>query len=66
LQSEFDVKLPTLAKTQFIIFYCACPHEPTSVSLAEKYREKGYSKGKVLKGGVEAWKEAGYPFQTAK
>jgi rhodanese-related sulfurtransferase len=29
--------------------------------VAETYREQGYEKAVALKGGANAWKEAGYP-----
>jgi len=31
-----------------------------AVGQAAKYIEKGYKNSKVLEGGVEAWKQAGY------
>jgi rhodanese-related sulfurtransferase len=29
--------------------------------VAESYKKKGFENVKVIKGGVSAWKEAGYP-----
>ncbi len=57
---EFNSRLPTLAQSQEIIFYCGWPHEHTSASLAAQYLEKGYKNAAVIDGGVEAWKKAGY------
>jgi rhodanese-related sulfurtransferase len=31
--------------------------------LAAKYRDKGYTQAKVLKGGVKAWKAKDYPMK---
>jgi rhodanese-related sulfurtransferase len=30
--------------------------------VAESYKKKGFENVKALKGGVSAWKDAGYPF----
>jgi len=35
--------------------------EATSAGLAARYIEMGYLNAKALRGGVEAWKEAGFP-----
>lgn len=59
--SELRSRLPGLAKNQEMIFYCAWPKEASAVSLAAKFANDGYTNVKVVKGGVEAWKTAGYP-----
>ena len=30
--------------------------------MASEYREKGFTNAKTLDGGLEGWKQAGYPF----
>jgi rhodanese-related sulfurtransferase len=37
----------------------------TAAGQAAKYLEQGYKNTKVLGGGVEAWKKAGYPLAAA-
>ena len=59
--SELRSRLPGLAKSQELIFYCAWPQEASAVGLAAKLDNDGYTNVKVIKGGVEAWKAAGYP-----
>ena len=59
--SELRSRLPGLAKSQEMIFYCAWPQEASAVGQAAKLTNDGYPNVKVIKGGVEAWKEAGYP-----
>ena len=34
--------------------------------MAEQYRDKGYSNTKALGGGLDGWKEAGYPVKEVK
>ena len=58
--SEFQSKLPLLAKDQEVIFYCAWPGEASAAGQAGKYIKDGYTNVTVLKGGVAAWKEAGF------
>ena len=61
--SDFESKLPTLSKDQEIIFYCAWPQEATSAGQAAQYIKHGYINAKALAGGVEAWRNAGYPIR---
>lgn len=58
--NEFKSKLPSLAKDQEIVFYCAWQKEASAAGQAAFYLEKGYKNVKCLEGGVEAWKRAGY------
>lgn len=58
--TEFKSKLPSLSKDQEIIFYCTWPQEATCGGQAAKYQEMGCTIVKVLGGGVEEWKAAGY------
>ena len=59
--SQFKSILPSLKKDQKIVFYCAWNGEASSVGQAEKLINDGYTHVSVLKGGVDAWKEAGFP-----
>ena len=59
--SEFQSNLSSLAKDQEIVFYCAWDGEASAAGQAEKYINDGYTHVTVLKGGVDAWKEAGFP-----
>jgi rhodanese-related sulfurtransferase len=43
-----------------IIFYRACPAETTSAREARRFRSYGFTDTKALRGGVGAWKKAGY------
>ena len=58
---ELRAKLPQLDKDQEIIFYCAWDKEASAAGQAAKLLKDGYSRVSVIKGGVEAWKTAGYP-----
>jgi len=47
-----------------IVFYCSCPNDRTSASAALILIAKGYTNIKALKGGWNAWKDAGYPVKS--
>ncbi|MFA5066045.1 MAG: rhodanese-like domain-containing protein [Dehalococcoidia bacterium] len=47
-----------------IVIYCSCPNEETSASAALLLISRGYTNVKALKGGWNAWKEAGYPIES--
>ena len=61
--SDFRAKLPSLSTEQEIIFYCAWNNEASAAGQAEKLLKDGYHNAAALGGGVEAWKNAGYPMQ---
>ena len=59
--NEFRSNLPSLSTEQEIIFYCGWPNEGSAAGQAEKLLKDGYRNAAALGGGVEAWKNAGYP-----
>jgi rhodanese-related sulfurtransferase len=58
--ASFKSRVNSLPKSQEIIFYWAWPAEASAVGQAAKYQSQGFTNVKVLKGGVEGWKAAGY------
>ena len=61
--AEFKSKVSALGQDQEIVFYWAWGKEESAVGQAVNYMKKGFLNVKVLKGGVEAWRNAGYPIQ---
>jgi rhodanese-related sulfurtransferase len=59
--ADFRSRVPMLSNDQKIIFYCACPHDEAALGQAKKYRGEGFKNVSILKGGVNAWKDAGFP-----
>jgi len=47
-------------KSKTIVFYCSCPNEETSGSMALQLMAKGYKKAYALKGGWKPWEAAKY------
>lgn len=44
-----------------IVIYCGCPNEVSAAWLAGQLREQHYRDVLPLTGGLDAWREAGYP-----
>ena len=58
--NEFLKRKDSLPKDENVIFYCACPHDEGATRQAQKYFREGFTNARILQGGVNAWKEAGY------
>jgi rhodanese-related sulfurtransferase len=59
---ERNDKLP---RDRQIILYCTCPNEATSAQLAILLRKQGIQHIRPLQGGLDAWREHGYPVHNA-
>ena len=57
---EFLNQRSTLPWNREIIFYCSSPHEELSIRRADNFAGEFLST-RALQGGVNAWREAGYP-----
>jgi rhodanese-related sulfurtransferase len=57
---DFRRRRNSLPKDETIIFYCACPHDEGAIQQAKELTTLGFTNVKVLDGGVNAWKTAGY------
>jgi 3-mercaptopyruvate sulfurtransferase SseA len=53
-----------LPRTKTLVLYCPCQNEEESTEMATKLEKLGYSKLKLLQGGLPRWRELKYP--TAK
>jgi rhodanese-related sulfurtransferase len=50
-----------LSKDRDYVLYCTCPGEQSSEDVLAAALKMGFSKVKILAGGLEAWKQKGYP-----
>jgi NhaP-type Na+/H+ or K+/H+ antiporter/rhodanese-related sulfurtransferase len=55
-----------LNKDAWIIAYCACPHDETSIRIARELQKAGWPKARALDKGWEAWLKAGLPVEPRK
>lgn len=55
----------TIPLDRDIVLYCTCPSEETSAKVAMELRRMGVRRVRPLKGGLQGWKDAGYPLDVA-
>jgi membrane protein DedA with SNARE-associated domain/rhodanese-related sulfurtransferase len=55
--------LADLPRDREIITYCSCPSEASAALVARELMNRGFQKVRPLKGGLNAWREAGYPIE---
>lgn len=61
--AEIDQWAPRLKPTEWIVFYCACPHDESSTEAATQLMSQyAHSRSMVLKQGIDGWIAKGYPF----
>jgi membrane protein DedA with SNARE-associated domain/rhodanese-related sulfurtransferase len=49
-----------------VVLYCTCPSEETSAKVALELRRMGIRRVRPLRGGLQGWKEAGYPLDVVE
>lgn len=50
-----------IPKETDVVVYCTCPGDKTSFEILRKAQMIDYSRIKLLRGGLDAWKAHGYP-----
>lgn len=55
-----------LPKDRDYVLYCTCPGESSSETVLATALKMGFLRVKILAGGLEAWKEKGYPVAQYK
>jgi rhodanese-related sulfurtransferase len=63
---EFERHVWLIAKNRPVVAYCTSPNEGSSASLAQKLLERGYRQVWALRGGFDAWRNAGYPVESKR
>jgi S1-C subfamily serine protease/rhodanese-related sulfurtransferase len=53
-----------VAPEQMIVTYCTSPNELTSAAVAQRLRERGYKRVRILKGGLGGWTNARLPVES--
>jgi rhodanese-related sulfurtransferase len=54
----------TIPRDRDIVLYCTCPSEETSAKVALELRRLGIQRVRPLRGGLQGWKDCGYPVDT--
>ena len=58
--NEFRKQAISLPKDEDVIFYCASSRDEAATKQALKYFHEGFVNARILQGGADAWKAAGY------
>lgn len=58
-ERRLDEILADYRPDQKIVIYCSCPNEVSAAWMAKKLVEAGFPDAVPLKGGIDAWREAG-------
>jgi membrane protein DedA with SNARE-associated domain/rhodanese-related sulfurtransferase len=60
---EIKKLLDSLPADRDVIFYCSCPNEASAARAAKGLIDRGYTRVRPLRGGLDAWTEAGYAIE---
>ena len=44
-----------------MVIYCICPDSATALEVSQRMRDKGYTRIRALRGGLDAWQRRGFP-----
>lgn len=61
---ELKTRHNTIPRDRDIVLYCTCPSEETSAKVAMELRRMGVRRVRPLRGGLQGWRDAGYPLET--
>lgn len=61
---DAERRLSELPRDREIILYCTCPNEASAAKVARLLMNHGFERVRPLKGGLEAWIEAGYSVEA--
>lgn len=59
-ERQLDGILATYPRDGKVVIYCACPDEVSAAWMAARLREAGFRDVRPLRGGIDAWRDAGY------
>ncbi len=61
---ELEQRHHEIPRYQDVILFCACPNEVTAARMALMLRSKGITRVRPLVGGIDAWREKGFPLDA--
>lgn len=62
---ELKQRRDQIPRDRDVVLYCTCPSEETSAKVAMELRRMGVRRVRPLRGGLQGWKDAGYPLDAA-
>ena len=61
---ELDRRFEEIPTHQEVVLYCSCPNEASSARSALRLMRRGIERVRPLEGGLQGWRERGYPLVT--
>ncbi len=61
---ELKTRNGLIPRDRDVVLYCTCPSEETSAKIALELRKMGVTRVRPLRGGLQGWKDAGYPLEA--
>jgi rhodanese-related sulfurtransferase len=62
---ELETRQGEIPRDREVVLYCTCPNEATSAITAVKLQQVGISPVRPLQGGFHAWRQFGFPVESA-
>jgi membrane protein DedA with SNARE-associated domain/rhodanese-related sulfurtransferase len=59
-ERDLDGILAAYRRNQKLVIYCSCPNEVSAAWMAKQLMDSGFSDVLPLRGGIDAWRDAGY------
>jgi len=63
---ELKLRRELLPRDRDVVLYCTCPSEETSAKVAMELRRMGVQRVRPLRGGLQGWKDCGYPVEVVE
>jgi membrane protein DedA with SNARE-associated domain/rhodanese-related sulfurtransferase len=60
-ERQLDSIAARFERTRQLVIYCSCPNEVSAAWMAQRLRQLGFLDAIPLLGGLEAWRDAGWP-----
>jgi len=60
---DLEKLIDSLPADRDVIFYCSCPNEASAARAARRLIDRGYTRARPLRGGLDAWTAAGYAIE---
>lgn len=64
IPSELLDSHPKVPSGREVVVYCSCPNEASSAQIALRLRQRGITRVRPLAGGLNAWRDHGYPVEA--
>ena len=61
--AELEEAIDVIPRDREVVLFCSCPNEATAAQMAMRLRNLGIKRIRPLAGGLDGWRERGFPLQ---